>query len=183
MEYQKFKNLLHPVRLQIMFALRRCGSAATREIALQCPDVPPATLYRQLKVLLREGILKVERENRVNGIAEKIYQLAEDLPAEAEASAETDLMGLALNFSLSVLNDFHAYLHGRSGTREHDIGLRSEFFRLDPEELCSMARDMNRALQPYLNRPSTPERKLYRLSTVVVPISDDASDQGNGDAV
>lgn len=76
--------LLHPVRLRIILAA--AGREVTAlELAKELPDVPQATLYRNLNTLAAAGILTVVRERRVHNAIEKTYALpSEDLLLSAE---------------------------------------------------------------------------------------------------
>ncbi len=68
----KAELIVHPVRLRILETMQ--GRALTsQQIATRLPDVPQATLYRQIKRLAEGGILEVVEERSVNGIVEKVY--------------------------------------------------------------------------------------------------------------
>jgi DNA-binding transcriptional ArsR family regulator len=73
----KAELIIHPVRLRIIEALQR-QRLTTRQIAARLPDVPQATLYRQIKRLLDGGVLEVAGESLVNGIVERAYALREN---------------------------------------------------------------------------------------------------------
>jgi hypothetical protein len=73
----KAELIIHPVRLRIIEALQR-QTLTTRQLAARLPDVPQATLYRQIKRLLEGEVLEVASEWLVNGIVERAYALRED---------------------------------------------------------------------------------------------------------
>jgi DNA-binding transcriptional ArsR family regulator len=76
MPLTKAELIVHPVRLRILEALGG-GKATARQLAARLPDVPQATLYRQLRRLAEAGVLDATEERWVNGIAEKAYRLRE----------------------------------------------------------------------------------------------------------
>jgi hypothetical protein len=64
--------ILHPVRARIVYAVE--GRAMTSgEIAREVPDVPQASLYRQIKKLQQGGVLVVKEERQVHGTVERVY--------------------------------------------------------------------------------------------------------------
>ena len=66
--------ILHPIRVRIVYAVE--GRAMTSsQIALEVPDVPPASLYRHIKKLHAAGVLVVTQERRVHGAVERIYEV------------------------------------------------------------------------------------------------------------
>jgi hypothetical protein len=73
----KAELVIHPVRLRIIEAVQR-QTLTTRQLAARLPDVPQATLYRQIKRLLEGEVLAVAGERLVNGIVEKAYSLREE---------------------------------------------------------------------------------------------------------
>ncbi|HLK60360.1 MAG TPA: helix-turn-helix domain-containing protein [Chthonomonadaceae bacterium] len=72
----KAELIIHPVRLRVLEVVQ--GRALTsQQIAGRLPDVPQATLYRQIKRLAEGGILAVVEERSIHGIVEKVYTLRE----------------------------------------------------------------------------------------------------------
>jgi DNA-binding transcriptional ArsR family regulator len=67
--------LAHPLRLRILHAVR-AGTRTTAEIRAALPDASKATLYRQIILLTRAGLLEVASQQRVRGQAERSYRLA-----------------------------------------------------------------------------------------------------------
>jgi DNA-binding transcriptional ArsR family regulator len=74
MSLAKAELIVHPVRLRILEAIRGRRLTA-QQLAGRLPDVPQATLYRQIHRLVEGGILNVVQERRVNGIVEKTYAM------------------------------------------------------------------------------------------------------------
>jgi DNA-binding transcriptional ArsR family regulator len=73
---QKSELVIHPVRLRILGALA-ARPMTTKQLASVLLDVPQATLYRQVHVLLEGGALKVVGQRPVNGIVESTYATIE----------------------------------------------------------------------------------------------------------
>src|SRR5258707_34395 len=74
MTLSKADLIVHPVRLRIIQVIL-ARELTSRQIAERLPDVPQATLYRQIKILLQGGLLQVTGEKQVHGIVEKTYSM------------------------------------------------------------------------------------------------------------
>ena len=82
--------LTHPVRLRIIHAMSGGRALTASDLRGGLGDVPKASLYRHLAVLVSNGILEVDSEHRVRGAVERRYRLntaAAVIDADAAASA------------------------------------------------------------------------------------------------
>lgn len=66
--------VMHPIRLRLLHALGD-DALTPKQIAALVKGVAPATLYRQLKVLLEHGMIEVVEQRLVNGIQESVYRI------------------------------------------------------------------------------------------------------------
>ena len=66
--------LLHPTRLRLILSV--AGRRVTaQELARELPDVPQASLYRNIRTLVAAGILEVVEERKVRNTIERTYAL------------------------------------------------------------------------------------------------------------
>jgi DNA-binding transcriptional ArsR family regulator len=106
--------LLHPIRGRIMMTLagRRL---TTRQIATLLPDVPPPTLYRQLRLLLDGGAVQVVGEEGTGRAAQRLYARSEgagELSREELQGADpAEVMEQYSSFLGVLLAQFQASLH------------------------------------------------------------------------
>ncbi|GIH65117.1 helix-turn-helix domain-containing protein [Microbispora siamensis] len=166
--------LLHPIRLRIVQALLGERMLTTADLRAELPDVPPATLYRQVAALVEGEVLEVAAERKVRGTFERTYRLR---TANANVSAE-EAAGLGteehrqafMTFVASLLADFDRYLTrddidlGRDG-----VGFRQAAMYLDDEEFQDFLRDLRAVLVPRLANQPAPGRTRRILSTIVMP--------------
>ena len=68
--------LAHPLRLRLLHAARR-GALSIAEFRAAIPEASKATLYRQILILTRAGLLEVASQRRVRGQTERSYRLRE----------------------------------------------------------------------------------------------------------
>ncbi|XVQ86147.1 helix-turn-helix domain-containing protein [Microbispora siamensis] len=166
--------LLHPIRLRIVQALLGERMLTTADLRAELPDVPPATLYRQVAALVEGEVLEVAAERKVRGTFERTYRLR---TANANVSAE-EAAGLGteehrqafMTFVASLLADFDRYLTrddidlGRDG-----VGFRQAAMYLDDEEFQDFLRDLRAVLVPRLANQPARGRTRRILSTIVMP--------------
>ena len=169
----KAELVLHPVRMRIVQA------TAGRQVTAQAlgallPDVPPATLYRQLGALLRGGVLRVIEERRVRGAVERVYTLAEDgaRPALAELAAaqpETHRRYFSV-FVASLLDDFAQYLQGAEIDVIRDgVGYRKAVLYLSDEEYARFAGEFEALLASAQAIQPAPGRRRRFFTRIVMP--------------
>lgn len=68
----KAELVIHPVRMRILSALA-ARPMNTRQLAEALPDVPQATLYRQVRTLAEAGAIRPVEQRTINGIVESTY--------------------------------------------------------------------------------------------------------------
>lgn len=76
----KAEVLMHPVRMKILQSLikNKEEGISTLEMITIIKDVPQATLYRHIQILMEENIIKIVKERKVRSVTEKFYALNED---------------------------------------------------------------------------------------------------------
>ena len=168
--------LLHPVRLRIVLTL---GSErlTTAGIAERLPDVPQATLYRQISVLAEAGMLKVVAERRVRGSIERTYALvaeAVQIDADAIASMTPDehMRGF-ITFVGSLVHSLAVYLDEPTSKPARDgLSYRQAAIWLSETERRHLVKQLGEVLAPYLAQISAPERQRILLNTILIPGSE-----------
>jgi helix-turn-helix protein len=166
--------LLHPVRLRIVQAFLGDRALTTGALAAELPDVPPATLYRQVARLAEAGVLQVAHQQSVRGAIERTYVLrasAALITADQVATMSVDDMRQAfLAFVAGLLGDVDRYLAGDDVDPIRDgASFRLGALWLDDDEFATLLRDLMRVLQPAAANPPRPGRKRRVLATVLLP--------------
>jgi hypothetical protein len=146
----------------------------TSELRSELPDVPPASLYRQVALLVDSGVLAVAAEHRVRGAVERTYmlraaastisdqELAEMTPEEHRAAFMAYMAGL--------LGDFDRYLAKEDvDLRRDGVGYRIAGMWLDEAEFNELVRDLVAVLQPRLANAPKRGRTRRILGTIFLP--------------
>ncbi|GAB0166847.1 helix-turn-helix domain-containing protein [Lysinibacillus sp. CTST325] len=113
----KAEVLMHPVRMKILQALMhdKEEGLSTLEMISIIKDVPQATLYRHIQILMDENIIKIVKERKVRSVTEKFYALNEG----AEKLSQEDWTQLTIkqklnyvsNYQLALLSQYQNYLN------------------------------------------------------------------------
>lgn len=106
MNQQDFtKIIMNPVRQRIVQYLILHEEGTVSSIREELNDIPPASLYRHIKILYEAGGIEVVRERKVRGTVEKTYALVKNPTGEysregAAQMIQAALFSLAASFSL-----------------------------------------------------------------------------------
>jgi DNA-binding HxlR family transcriptional regulator len=166
--------VLHPVRLRIVQALLGNRELTTGDLRTEIPDVPSATLYRQVATLTQGGVIDVVDEQRVRGAVERTYRLrtgAAYVDAdEALQMTVEDHRKVFLAFVVGLLADFDRYLDRGDVNMARDLaGFRQNAMYLSDEELSDVVDELREVLQPRIAFPPAPGRTRRLLATVLLP--------------
>jgi hypothetical protein len=171
--------ILHPTRLRIIqtFGGGRCLTA--QQLATLVPDIPRASLYRHLHLLVDAGILAVVEEHPARAIQERVYALVENAanvgPTDyAGASAEDQLRHFTA--FLEVLHsDFTRYLQHH---QHHDAptagpGAGVAYYQMPvyvtDEEYLQLVATLQAVLRPVVAQRPAPQRRRRLLSIIAMP--------------
>ncbi|WP_042216942.1 helix-turn-helix domain-containing protein [Demequina mangrovi] len=176
MTADKSDLVLHPVRLRIVLACAS-GDVTARELAERLPDIPHATLYRNLAMLVDAEIVTVVSERRIRGGVERTLRLVEgaaglDAADAARMSMDEHRRGFAV-FAGALIGAFARYTDRPDASPAEDpVGYRQAALWLDDGEYRAMTEALREALAPFLALGEGPGRRRVLLSTVVMPDAD-----------
>jgi len=174
MNANKADLILHPVRLRIITLLAGAGKMTPQRIAEELPDIPQATLYRQLGILAKGGILTVENHRQVRGAVEKIYALPEGnavLGKEdvQEASSE-EHMRLFSTFLSTLISDFGRYLaQEHYDVYEDGVSYRKMSVYLDDEEFLDLLMKIREFINQAGANSARSGRRMRHLAVIAIP--------------
>lgn len=174
MEEKIMDCFTHPIKCKLLLELYSAGKATAKQLAETYNDIPQATLYRHLKRMTNDGILKVVEENQIRGTIEKTYAVAIDLDAGGQAlsgeNAGDAYLQMFMQYVFGFIKQFQAYC------KRPDIDILNDRsgFSLAPiyatdEELTTAIAEYVKIIQPlYQNKPA-PGRKARTLGLIVSP--------------
>ncbi|MCL2403112.1 MAG: hypothetical protein FWC86_02605 [Coriobacteriia bacterium] len=166
--------LTNPVTNILILEIHGQGQATAKSLAQKHPNIPQATLYRHLKKMVSDDVLKVVEERQIRNVVEKVYALAIDLEADIEDmiasnSGET-YFKLFQQFSIGLLKEFKAYTDQEEiNLRADGSGFRVTSFYASLDELKELSAKINEAIQPYKDAEPSPDRKARSVAVIFTP--------------
>ncbi|MCP2324419.1 DNA-binding transcriptional ArsR family regulator [Hamadaea flava] len=173
--------LLHPVRLRLVYALSGDRVRTTAELCESVPDVPKASVYRHVALLIEGGVVEVADEQRVRGAVERYYRLRRDRPtlsADSGKSMTPDdhRQGFAAAMA-AVHAEFNAYLDRPGADPYADrVGYRQGIFWLTDDEFTALADQLQNVIAPLARNEPGPGRHPRLISLVQFPTEEAAQD-------
>jgi hypothetical protein len=165
------------VRLRIVQAFLGDRALTTSELRRELPDVPPASLYRNVARLAEAGVLSVVHERRVRGAVERTYVLRVAAASigldEVERMSREDHRHAFMAFVAGLLGDLDRYLEREDFDPVRDgAGYRLAGLWLDDAEFAELIRDLTRVLGPRVANAPRRGRRRRILGTVLLPGED-----------
>ncbi|MCL2606362.1 MAG: helix-turn-helix domain-containing protein [Coriobacteriia bacterium] len=166
--------LTNPTRNILLLEVYEQGQATAKTLAQKHPNIPQATLYRHLKKMTDDGVLKIAHERQVRNVTEKVYAVAVDLDVDVEEMFADDSGELYLQlyqqFSTGLLKEFMAY----AAQDNIDIVNDGSGFRVTPiyatlDELKELSAKINELIKPYKDNEPTLGRKARSIATIITP--------------
>lgn len=174
MEQKVIECITHPIKCKLLLELYSSGKATAKQLAEIYNDIPQATLYRYLKRMTNDGILKVVEENQVRGTIEKTYGVAINLDSNGQdmigENSSDAYMQMFMQYVFGFVKRFQDYCKNPN----IDILKDRSGFSLAPiyatdEELEAAMVEYSKIIQPlYKNRP-TADRKSRTLGLIISP--------------
>lgn len=178
----KAEVILHPVRMKISQALMRNkeNGLTSLEMVKIIQDVPQATLYRHIQVLLDAGVIRIIKERKVRSISEKYYTLNEEeaiLRAdEWKKSSHKEKLNYFSYYQLSLMTQYQNYLTKleKQNCSDDSSTFSLVELKLDDENFLKFQTELNELMIKYYNTSnnSTEMDALNRtIAVTIIPES------------
>ncbi len=174
MSTPRLSLLLHPVRMRLVNALAAGQILTTSGLSARLPDLPKATLYRQVELLLRGGVFEIESERRVRGAVERRYRLARrgslvDPETVRAMTLEDHRRGFTAARA-ALLAEFNAYLdRGGADPLADGVSYKQFTLWLSAKDRSQLFRDVRRLLLARGKDGPGRGRTPHLLSTILFP--------------
>ncbi|MFJ7406602.1 MULTISPECIES: helix-turn-helix domain-containing protein [unclassified Lysinibacillus] len=175
----KAEILMHPVRIKISQALMRNkeNGLTPLEMVRIIQDVPQATLYRHIQLLLDAGIIKIIKEKKVRSVTEKYYVLNEDAARLDSNDWKTtnieDKISYISYYQLSLLSQYQGYLSSLENKSCSDDRATFSLLELNikEEEFENFQRELNNLMLKYYQKNSNENVLTRTIAITIIPDS------------
>lgn len=159
--------LLHPVRWRVVQALA-AGPRTLRDVRSDLPEVPQATLYRQLQPLLDAGVVEVASETPVRGAVERTYRLT-GAGVDGRELGLDDHRRAFLFLQTVLLKDVEHYLDAPGADPAADgLSYTHATVHVTDAERAALVEGLQRLIEPHL-APTSPDARPLGIGLVMVP--------------
>lgn len=174
--------IVHPVRIRILQALTH-GPLTTQQISDRLSDTPTSSIYRHLKILLKNKLIEVAETRQVKAIEEKVYRLTQmaHLSAGDVAELTTDQhLRYFITYMATLLQEFSSYLDTSEDADlvADRVGYTQTTFYATRKEFDLMTKTINEAIIPLLQNKAGGKRELHKFAFVTYPLKE-ANDSQN----
>ncbi len=166
--------ITNPVKCKLLLEIYSQERATAKHLSDVLSDIPQATLYRNLKKMLNDGLIKVVEKKQVRGTVESTYALALNLNSEFEAIlAENSgplYMQLFMQYFLGFAKQFREYCKSPNIDIKKDMsGFSLSHLYLSDEELIELMKNISNIIKMVEKNEPKAERKLRTLGIIVTP--------------
>lgn len=176
----KVEILMHPVRLKICQALLRNKETGLTplEMVKILKDVPQATLYRHIQVMVDSGIVSVIKEKKVKSVSEKYYALNEDEiridgKEWGKVSSEEKLDYISY-YQLLLMTQYQNYLEKleEQNCQEDRSTFSVVELKIDEEHFTQFQNELNELMIKYYHTKSTEiDSPVRTIAITIIPES------------
>jgi len=166
--------ITNPIRCKLLLEIHSRRKATAKDLSDTYNDIPPATLYRHLKKMLSDGILKVVEETQIRGTVEKTYALAWNVNSEMETMLEENSGELYMQYFMQYMIGFAKQF--QQYCQSPDINIKKDMtgFSLSPlylsdQELTSLVTDISHIIGAVKDNKPNHERKLRTIGIIISP--------------
>jgi len=167
------KILLDPTRIRIIQALILGEKQAftTNEICDQLSDVPRATLYRHINVLIEANILQIVSERKVRGSVERTLSM--NMDTIKSASETEDVPQRIFQVLMLIYAKFERYFQDKPDRSRASVTdtmfISQTTLMLTDDEFAAYLTEMQALSQKYLFQDVVESRKLRDISFICAP--------------
>lgn len=166
--------ITNPVKCKLLMEIYSRERATAKHLSDTLGDIPQATLYRNLKKMLNDGILQVVEETQVRGTVERTYALAFDFNSDFEGIlAENSgilYMQVFMKYILGFAKTFREYCKSPNIDIKKDMsGFSLSHLYLTDEELTELMKKISSAIHAVEKNEPKEGRKLRTLGVIVTP--------------
>ena len=158
---------MNSTRQRIIQVIMINKEATSAEIGEELQDIPRASLYRHIKVLLDAGIITVVKEEFKRGSVEKTYAIAPQMPYDDTNEEYNSLIQSAL---MGLQGEFHRYFHREDPDPQRDLlTLGSASLMMSDEEMMEFIKAYGELIQRYMPNKPGKGRKVRKVTIVISP--------------
>ena len=174
MDNRFMEAFINPVKSRLLLDIQGRRQATAGQLAEANPAIPQATLYRYLKRMLEDDVIKVVGENKIRGESEKIYSINIDLAAGTKKLLEDNCgeayFEMFTQYMMQMMNEFREYAMKPDIDILHDgSGFSAGPFYATAKELEDAMTEIGRIAEKLRQNQPGDNRKLRTMGVIITP--------------
>jgi DNA-binding transcriptional ArsR family regulator len=172
--------ILHPVRMRIIqFLINQQLSA--QQLKEMLPDIPQASLYRNIKKLVEAEVIHIVDEIPVRGTVEKVYSIQDPKagvigPEEINNLPKDGKMGLFIKYMANLMGEFERYVNQENVDFLADgVSFRQGSIYLSDEEFTEYIKELSTVYARFFHNQPDENRRRRTVATIIIPEPKDTS--------
>ncbi|NLV59733.1 MAG: helix-turn-helix domain-containing protein [Clostridiales bacterium] len=162
------KIVMNPVRQRILQYLIIHGQGSTGDMKQELMDIPPASLYRHVKLLLEGGLIEVVKEERIRGTLEKTYRLTQNPGSDEGINQDIGAMFQAGLVSLMTVFSKYFAVEGNDPQKDM-LSFSTSTLLMTDEEFLEFLKKLSVLFGEAINNMPRSGRKPRRLTLISSP--------------
>ncbi|MBV7506925.1 helix-turn-helix domain-containing protein [Bacillus sp. sid0103] len=166
--------ILHPVRMRIIQYLINQQLTA-QQLKEFLPDIPQASLYRNLKKLVETKVIHIVGEIPNRGTIEKVYSIQNPNkvsigPEDLNKLSRDEHMSLFIKFMANLMGEYDRYLDQDSIDLVADgVTFRQASIYLSEEEYTEFVKELAAVYLKVTNNEPKKGRRRRTVATIMIP--------------
>ena len=166
--------ILHPVRMRIIQYLINQQLTA-QQLKELLPDIPQASMYRNLKKLAETGVIHIVDEIPNRGTVEKVYSIhnpskASISPEDLSKLSKDEHMSLFIKFMANLMGEYERYLEKDHIDLVADgVSFRQASIFLSEEEYAEFINELASVFLKVLKNEPKKGRNRRTVATIMIP--------------
>lgn len=165
--------IANPLRFRLLVEIMKHGKTTAKYLSETCDDIPQTSLYRNLKRMTADGLLKIVSETQIRGTVEKTYELSFDMKDPQEILSQNSgslYMQMFLQYILLFSKKFQSYCESPDIDIKKDMsGFSVNYVYATDEELKKAIQSISNILEPLQNNRPGKDRKLRDIGIIISP--------------
>jgi DNA-binding PadR family transcriptional regulator len=166
--------ILHPVRMRIIQYLINQQLTA-QQLKELLPDIPQASLYRNLKKLVETDVIHIVDEIPNRGTIEKVYSIHDPSkatlgPEDINNLSREEHLSLFMKFMANLMGEYERYLNQDSFNLVTDgVSFRQASIFLSEDEYSEFLKELVAVYSKVIKNEPTKGRKRRTVATIIIP--------------
>lgn len=166
--------IMHPVRMRIIQKLINHQLTAQQLMEL-LPDIPQASLYRNIKKLVDAEVIHIVEETPIRGTVEKLYSIHNPAtatldPEEVKNLSKDEQMSIFIKYLVNLMGEFERYLtEGNVDYIADGVSFRQATLYLSDEEFRGFLDELRAVYAKALEKKSAKGRRSRTFANIIIP--------------